>query len=251
MRGLSSDLMQIAEEAVLDYLRARRALSTGVLGAMAKNWDEVDALLVKPLETGHTMDRVTYQVAEADIPLAKAQRRYWKPPQWHLRPRHQQHQVPQLQARRRHLRKSYHLPSTRTSWPNTRIRYRWHQTRIPTADAAGLRADHRPHVVGDAAQHAHTHCHAAPRTSQSSLRCSWKSQSTGPGSRQNTMEPEGRAVAPGCLRSHRVGPDPSQDEHGSGSMSMDRMVEMPSANQDTKAGTDQSILVGGQLETLP
>lgn len=53
MRGLNSDLMQIAEEAgvdqaVLDYLRARRALSTGVLGAMAKNWDEVDALLVKP-----------------------------------------------------------------------------------------------------------------------------------------------------------------------------------------------------------
>ena len=33
MRALNSDLMQIAEEAVLDYLRARRALSTGVLGA--------------------------------------------------------------------------------------------------------------------------------------------------------------------------------------------------------------------------
>ena len=84
MRGLNSDLMQIAEEAgvdqaVLDYLRARRALSTGVLGAMAKNWDEVDALLVKPLETGHTVDGVTHQVAEADIPLAKAQIRYlWK-----------------------------------------------------------------------------------------------------------------------------------------------------------------------------
>lgn len=81
MRGLNADLMHIAEEAgvdqvVLDYLRARRALSTGVLGSMAKNWDKVDALLVQPPENGYTVDGVTHQVAAADIPLAKAQ--IWK-----------------------------------------------------------------------------------------------------------------------------------------------------------------------------
>ena len=42
MRGLNSDLMRLAEEAgvdtpVLDYLRARRALYKGVLGARARN----------------------------------------------------------------------------------------------------------------------------------------------------------------------------------------------------------------------
>ena len=84
MRGLNSDLAHIADEAgvdgiVLEYLRARRALSTGVLGSMATNWDEVDAVLVKPLLDGHTIDGVTHQVPEADGPLAKAQIRYlWK-----------------------------------------------------------------------------------------------------------------------------------------------------------------------------
>ena len=62
------------------------------------------------------------------------------------------------------------------------------------------------------------------------------------------MEPEGRAVSPiDALEAIEC----SKDEHGSGSTNMDLMVEMPGANQDTKAGTDQSTLVGGQLETLP
>lgn len=57
MRALNPDLAHLAEEAgvdgiVLDYLRAHRALSIGVLGSMATNWDEVDAVLVKPLLDG-------------------------------------------------------------------------------------------------------------------------------------------------------------------------------------------------------
>ena len=84
MRGLNKDLLQLAEEAgvesvVLDYLRARKALSKGILGAMAQNWDEVDQLLVKPLVDGHTHEGVTYKVTEAEATLAKAQIRYlWK-----------------------------------------------------------------------------------------------------------------------------------------------------------------------------
>lgn len=80
MRGLNADLLHLAEEAgvdkvVLDYLRAEEPYQQ----SMAKNWEEVDAVLEKPLETGHTVDGVKHQVAEADIPLAKAQIRYlWK-----------------------------------------------------------------------------------------------------------------------------------------------------------------------------
>eukprot|EP00435_Cladocopium_sp_Y103_P059759 s29_g21.t1 len=84
MRGLNTDLVQMAEEAgiekvVLDYLRARKALSTGVLGAMARDWDEVDTILVKPILEGYTHDGVTHKVPEADAVVAKAQIRFlWK-----------------------------------------------------------------------------------------------------------------------------------------------------------------------------
>ena len=84
MRGLNSDLLHLAEEAgvdtvVLDYLRALRALSKGVLGAMARNWDEVDSVLVQPLLDGHVHEGVTHKVAEGDAALVTAQIRYlWK-----------------------------------------------------------------------------------------------------------------------------------------------------------------------------
>lgn len=84
MRGLNLDLVQMADEAgvdktILDYLRARKALSTGVLGAMARTWDEVDTTLVQPLLDGYEHEGVTHKVDQKDAALAKAQIRFlWK-----------------------------------------------------------------------------------------------------------------------------------------------------------------------------
>ena len=84
MRGLNSDLVQMADEAgidqtILDYLKARKAMSIGVLGAMARTWDEVDKTLVQPLLDGYEHDGVTHKVDQKDAALAKAQIRFlWK-----------------------------------------------------------------------------------------------------------------------------------------------------------------------------
>ena len=84
MRGLNLDLVQMADEAgidktILDYLRARKAMSIGVLGAMARTWDEVDTTLVQPLLDGYGHEGVTHKVEQKDAALAKAQIRFlWK-----------------------------------------------------------------------------------------------------------------------------------------------------------------------------
>ena len=81
MRAMDDDLKQMAanvglEADLIEYLRARKATSTGILGSMATNFAEVDAALIDPLANGVDIDGKKHQVAPEDMPVAKAGIRY-------------------------------------------------------------------------------------------------------------------------------------------------------------------------------
>ena len=81
---MGDDLKQMAanvrlEADLIEYLRARKATFTGILGSMATNFAEVDSALIDPLANGVDIDGKKHQVAPEDMPVAKAGIRYlWK-----------------------------------------------------------------------------------------------------------------------------------------------------------------------------
>ena len=84
MPPVSPELQKLAAEAgvdhsVVQYLQARGILSMGILGALAKSFDEIDAAVVKPFIAGHERAGVTHQAAPDTEPVVTASIRYlWK-----------------------------------------------------------------------------------------------------------------------------------------------------------------------------
>ena len=84
MRAMDDDLQHLAARAnlddeLVDYLRARKIVNVGLMASMAKDFDEVDAVIFKPLEAGIDVNGRTYKVEATDAPISKASLRYlWK-----------------------------------------------------------------------------------------------------------------------------------------------------------------------------
>lgn len=84
MPPVSPELQKLAAEAgvdhsVVQYLQARGILSMGILGALAKSFDEIDAAVVQPFIAGHNIAGVTHQAAPDTEPVVTASIRYlWK-----------------------------------------------------------------------------------------------------------------------------------------------------------------------------
>ena len=84
MRAMEDDLRQLAakanvDDAMLEYLQARRTVTVGLLANIAKDYTELDTILFTPLEAGFEANGKTHKVEAADIPIAKASLRYlWK-----------------------------------------------------------------------------------------------------------------------------------------------------------------------------
>ena len=78
MPPVSPELQKLAAEAgvdhsVVQYLQARGILSMGILGALAKSFDEIDAAVIKPFIAGHEIAGVTHQAAPDTEPVVTAQ----------------------------------------------------------------------------------------------------------------------------------------------------------------------------------
>ena len=84
MPRVSPELQTLAGEAGVDPsvvpdLQARGILSMGILGALAKSFDEIDAAVVKPFIAGHERAGATHQAAPDTEPVVTALIRYlWK-----------------------------------------------------------------------------------------------------------------------------------------------------------------------------
>ena len=84
MTPVSPELQKLAAEAgvdrsVVQYLQARGIVSMGILGALAKSFDEIDAAVVQPFIAGHDIAGVTHQAAPDTEPVVTASIRYlWK-----------------------------------------------------------------------------------------------------------------------------------------------------------------------------
>ena len=84
MRAVEDDLRRLAEkaacdEAMIDYLQARRTISVGLMANIAQDYAELDKVLFSPLEAGLEINGKTHKVTADDAPIAKAGPRYlWK-----------------------------------------------------------------------------------------------------------------------------------------------------------------------------
>ena len=78
---MEDELRQMAEsvgldKTIIEYLQSRRAISVGLLGAMASNFAEVDQ---DPLVAGYDHEGKHHQVETTEVPVVKAGLRYlWK-----------------------------------------------------------------------------------------------------------------------------------------------------------------------------
>jgi hypothetical protein len=76
MPPVSPELQKLAAEAgvdhsVVQYLQARGIVSMGILGALAKSFDEIDAAVVQPFIAGHDIAGVTHQAAPDKLDAAQ------------------------------------------------------------------------------------------------------------------------------------------------------------------------------------
>ena len=84
MPGVSHDLQKLASDAGVDelvvkYLAAKKVFCLGILGSLAKDFDEVDLLLYNPLAAGLEIEGVTYQTNPDQAAVTKAALRFlWK-----------------------------------------------------------------------------------------------------------------------------------------------------------------------------
>ena len=84
MRAIDDELLKLADEAGLDanlkeYLQARKTITVGMVASIAKDYEEIDRILVQPLLDGYDDGMKTHKVRQEDAAVTKAAMRYlWR-----------------------------------------------------------------------------------------------------------------------------------------------------------------------------
>ena len=81
MPAIDDELLKLADEAGLDatlkeYLQARKTITVGMVASIAKDYEEIDRILVQPLLDGYDDGMKTHKVRQEDAAVTKAAMRY-------------------------------------------------------------------------------------------------------------------------------------------------------------------------------